>query len=150
MERPLTPSVREDLITWAKHRVERSIALRRQAEKVREEANERVVRARDRLEALRSAGRCRDSHEGRDGKAEGGSKSRTIQELREARGESRDDLAAAVRVTLSELTEWERGRAQPGVARMRLLTEHFDVRDDQINLRPRDPPSLGDRLADLF
>ena len=75
---------------------------------------------------------------------------RTIRELREERGESRSDLAAAVGVTLSELTDWELGRAQPGVARVRLLTEHFGVRDDQINLRPGDPPSLVDRLAEFL
>ncbi len=75
---------------------------------------------------------------------------RTIQELREERGESRGDLAAAVGVTLSELTEWELGRAQPGVARMRLLTEHFGVRDDQIDLEPYREPSLGEQLRDAL
>jgi transcriptional regulator with XRE-family HTH domain len=65
---------------------------------------------------------------------------RTIQELREARGESRSDLADVLGVTLNELTEWELGRAQPGVARMRALTEHFGVRDDQIKLEPGRPP----------
>jgi hypothetical protein len=33
---------------------------------------------------------------------------------------------------------------------VRVLTEHFGVRDDQINLRPADPPSLTDLLADAF
>jgi transcriptional regulator with XRE-family HTH domain len=75
---------------------------------------------------------------------------RTIQELREERGESRSDLAAALGVTLNEVTAWELGQAEPGISRMQTLTEHFGVRDDQINLRPADPPSLGDRLADLF
>ena len=75
---------------------------------------------------------------------------KTIRELREARRESRSDLAAAVGVTLSELTEWELGRAQPGVARMRLLTEHFGVRDDQINLGPNRPPTLGEQLRDAL
>jgi transcriptional regulator with XRE-family HTH domain len=75
---------------------------------------------------------------------------RTIRQLREERGESRSDLAAAVGVTLSELTEWELGRAQPGVARMRLLTEHFGVRDDQINLEPNRPPTIGEQLRDAL
>ncbi len=75
---------------------------------------------------------------------------KTIQELREERGESRSDLAAAVGVTLSEFTEWELGRAQPGVARMRLLTEHFGVRDDQINLEPSRPPTIGEQLRDAL
>jgi DNA-binding transcriptional regulator YiaG len=35
---------------------------------------------------------------------------KTIQELREERGESRSDLAAALGVTLDELTNWELGR----------------------------------------
>jgi transcriptional regulator with XRE-family HTH domain len=75
---------------------------------------------------------------------------RTIQELREDRGESRADLAAALGVTLDELTEWEQGRAQPGIARMQVLTEHFGVRDDQIKLEPGRPPSIADRLGDLL
>ena len=75
---------------------------------------------------------------------------KTIQELREARGESRSELAAAVGVTLSELTDWELGRAQPGVARMRLLTEHFGVRDDQLNLELHRPPTIGEQLRDAL
>jgi transcriptional regulator with XRE-family HTH domain len=75
---------------------------------------------------------------------------RTIQELREARGESRGDLAAAIGVTLDEVTDWELGRAQPRTARMRALTEHFGVRDDQITLEPGRPPSIGDRFGELL
>jgi transcriptional regulator with XRE-family HTH domain len=75
---------------------------------------------------------------------------RTIQELREARGEARADLADALGVTLSEVTDWELGKAEPGVARMRALTTHFGVRDDQIRLDPGQPPSLADRLGELL
>jgi transcriptional regulator with XRE-family HTH domain len=75
---------------------------------------------------------------------------RTIQELREDRGESRTNLADALGVTLDELTEWELGRAQPGIARMQVLTEHFGVRDDQIKLDPGRPPSIADRLGELL
>jgi transcriptional regulator with XRE-family HTH domain len=75
---------------------------------------------------------------------------KTIQELREERGESRSDLAAAIGVTLSELTDWELGRAAPGVTRVRLLTEHFGIRDDQINLEPHRDPSLGEQLKDAL
>ena len=71
---------------------------------------------------------------------------RTIQELREEREESRSDLAAALGVTLSEVTEWELGRSEPTITRMRVLAEHFGVRDDQINLRPGQSRSLADRL----
>jgi transcriptional regulator with XRE-family HTH domain len=75
---------------------------------------------------------------------------RTIQELREERGESRDDLAVAVGVTLNEVTEWELGRAKPTLSRMRILSEHFGVRDDQINLEPHRSPSLGEQLRDAL
>ena len=75
---------------------------------------------------------------------------RTIQQLREERGESRSDLAQALGVTLDEVTDWELGRGQPRIARMRSLTEHFGVRDDQIDLEPGDTPSLADRLGDLL
>ena len=75
---------------------------------------------------------------------------RTIQELREARGESRSDLADALGVTLDEVTDWELGRAQPGFARMRLLTEHFGVRDDQINLKPGQVPTLREQIRDAL
>ena len=71
---------------------------------------------------------------------------RTIQQLREERGESRSDIATAVGVTLNEVTDWEMGRGEPTISRMRALTEHFGVRDDQINLRPRDASSIADRL----
>ena len=75
---------------------------------------------------------------------------RTIRELREDRGESRADLAAAVGVTLQQITDWEMGRGEPTISRLQALTRHFGVRDDQIKLRPGDPPSLADRLGKLF
>jgi transcriptional regulator with XRE-family HTH domain len=75
---------------------------------------------------------------------------KTIQELREARGESRADLATALGVTLDEVTDWEMGKAEPGLSRMRVLTEHFGVRDDQINLKPGQPPTLGEQVAEVF
>jgi transcriptional regulator with XRE-family HTH domain len=74
----------------------------------------------------------------------------TIQELREARGQSRADLADTLGVTLDEVTESELGRAQPRIAPMRALTEHFGVRDDQITLEPGQPPSVADRLGELL
>jgi len=75
---------------------------------------------------------------------------RTIRDLREERGESRAALAAALGVTSEEVVEWEMGKAEPTISRLRALTEHFGVRDDQINLRPGDPPSLVDRLAEFL
>ncbi len=75
---------------------------------------------------------------------------KTIQELREARGESRADLAAALGVTLDEVSDWEMGKAAPELSRMRVLTAHFGVRDDEINLKPGQDPTLGERLVDAF
>ena len=75
---------------------------------------------------------------------------RTIQHLREDRGESRADLADVLGVTVGEVTDWERGMTEPTISRLRLLTEHFGVRDDQIDLEPGHPPTVADRLADLF
>ena len=75
---------------------------------------------------------------------------RTIRDLREERGESRAALASALGVTPEEVVEWEMGKAEPTISRLRALTEHFGVRDDQINLRPGDPPSLVDRLAEFL
>ena len=75
---------------------------------------------------------------------------RTIQHLREERGESRSDLADALGVTLNEVTAWEFGQAEPTSSRLRVLAEHFGVRDDQIELEPGHAPSVGDRLAELF
>ena len=71
---------------------------------------------------------------------------RTIQEFREDRGESRSDLAAALGVTVQQVTDWEMGRAEPTITQLRTLTEHFGVRDDQINLRPGEGSSIADRL----
>ena len=51
---------------------------------------------------------------------------------------------------MEEVVEWEMGKAEPTISRLRALTGHFGVRDDQINLRPGDPPSLGDRLAEFL
>jgi transcriptional regulator with XRE-family HTH domain len=72
---------------------------------------------------------------------------KTIQELREARRESRTQLARALGVIPEDVAEWEAGTAEPTISRLRALTEHFGVRDDQIDLRPGQPSSIIDRLA---
>jgi transcriptional regulator with XRE-family HTH domain len=72
---------------------------------------------------------------------------KTIQELREARGESQAQLAQAIGVTPKDVAEWEAGTAEPRISRMRALTKHFGVRDDQINLRPTEASSLIARLV---
>ena len=75
---------------------------------------------------------------------------KTIRDLREARGESQMQLAAAIGVTSKEITDWETGTAEPTILRLRALTEHFGVRDDEIDLRPGHDPSLTERLTDAF
>ena len=71
---------------------------------------------------------------------------KTIQQLREERGESRAQLAKALGVMSNDVAEWEAGTAEPTISRLRALTEHFGVRDDQINLRPRESSSIANRL----
>ncbi len=75
---------------------------------------------------------------------------KTIRQLREERGESQHQLAAAIRVTLSDVVAWEQGTTEPSIERLRLLTEHFGVRDDQIDLRPGHTPSIAERLTDVL
>jgi transcriptional regulator with XRE-family HTH domain len=75
---------------------------------------------------------------------------KTIRELREERGESRQQLAAAIGVVPEDVAEWELGKAEPTISRLRALTEHFGVRDDQIDLRPGHLPSITQRLTDAF
>ena len=75
---------------------------------------------------------------------------KTIRGLREDRGESQHQLAAAIGVTLDEVVDWERGTAEPTLSRLRALTEHFGVRDDQIDLNPGHPPSIAERIMHLL
>jgi transcriptional regulator with XRE-family HTH domain len=72
---------------------------------------------------------------------------KTIQELREERGESQAQLAKALGVMPNDVAEWESGTAEPRISRMRALTKHFGVRDDQINLRPGEASSIVTRLV---
>ena len=73
---------------------------------------------------------------------------KSIRDLREERGESQMQLAAAIGVTLHEVTDWETGTAEPTISRLRALTEHFGVRDDEIDLKLGHAPSLTERLTD--
>jgi transcriptional regulator with XRE-family HTH domain len=75
---------------------------------------------------------------------------KTIQQLRTERGESRAQLAKAIGVRSQDVVDWELGRTEPTMSRLRLLTEHFGVRDDQIDLRPGRHRSLGERLRDAL
>jgi transcriptional regulator with XRE-family HTH domain len=75
---------------------------------------------------------------------------KTIQQLRQERGESETQLAEALGTTLQEIQDLERGIASPSVERLRLLTEHFGVDETAIDLEPHRPPSLGERLVDAL
>jgi transcriptional regulator with XRE-family HTH domain len=75
---------------------------------------------------------------------------KTIRQLREERSESEAQLAAVLGATLQDIQDLEQGIASPSVERLRLLTEHFGVRDDEIDLEPYRPPSRGERLADAL
>ena len=75
---------------------------------------------------------------------------KTIRELREERGESQMQLAAAIGVTLKDIVDWETGRAEPTISRLHGLTAHFGIRDTQIDLRPGHAPSITERLTDAF
>lgn len=74
----------------------------------------------------------------------------TIRELREARGESEQQLADALGATLQDIHDLETGIARPSVERLRLLTAHFDVRDDEFNLEPYRSPTICEQLRDAL
>jgi transcriptional regulator with XRE-family HTH domain len=75
---------------------------------------------------------------------------KTIQQLREARGESQQHLADALGAPLADINDLERGVAGPSVTRLRRLTEYFGVREEDIELEPNRPPSLGEQLRDAL
>jgi transcriptional regulator with XRE-family HTH domain len=75
---------------------------------------------------------------------------RTFQHRREERGESRSDLADALGITLQQITQWEFGQTEPTSSRLRVLPERFGVRDDEIDPWPGHPPTIAERLTDLF
>jgi hypothetical protein len=60
------------------------------------------------------------------------------------------ELNEAIGVMPQTVVEWEMGRTEPTISRLRALTEHFGVRDDQINLKLGQPPTLGERLANAL
>jgi DNA-binding XRE family transcriptional regulator len=75
---------------------------------------------------------------------------KTIRQLRQERGESQHQLAEALGATLLEVQDLEAGIASPLVTRVRLLTEHFGVREEDIDLEPNRPPSLGEQVLDAI
>ena len=56
----------------------------------------------------------------------------TIRELREAKGWTQLDLAFRVGVTLSTISNWERGRYEPRLKQLRDLARVFEVSMDHI------------------
>jgi transcriptional regulator with XRE-family HTH domain len=75
---------------------------------------------------------------------------KTIRQLRQERGESQQQLAAALGATVVEINDLEEGIASPSVTRVRLLTEHFGVSEEDIDLEPHRPPSLGEQLLNAM
>jgi transcriptional regulator with XRE-family HTH domain len=75
---------------------------------------------------------------------------KTIRQLRQERGESQHQLAEALGATLLEVQDLEEGIASPSVTRVRLLTEHFGVREEDIDLEPSRLPSLGEQVLDAI
>jgi transcriptional regulator with XRE-family HTH domain len=75
---------------------------------------------------------------------------KTIRQLREERGESQMQLAEVLGATLTDVTDLEDGMATPSVTRLRLLTEHFGVREEDIDLEPRRSPPLGEQVLDAL
>jgi transcriptional regulator with XRE-family HTH domain len=62
---------------------------------------------------------------------------KSIQALREERGESRMQVAQALGITLDELTNFELGDDEPTVVQLRALAEHFTVSEHDIDLDPQ-------------
>jgi transcriptional regulator with XRE-family HTH domain len=75
---------------------------------------------------------------------------KTIRQLRQERGESQHELAEALGAALLEVQDLEEGIASPSVTRVRLLTEHFGVREEDIDLEPSRLPSLGEQVLDAI
>jgi transcriptional regulator with XRE-family HTH domain len=75
---------------------------------------------------------------------------KTIWQLREECGESAMQLADALGATPQDVQDLEIGFASPSVERLQRLTEHFGVRDDEIDLEPTRPPSLDERVVDAL
>jgi hypothetical protein len=59
-------------------------------------------------------------------------------------------VAAAIGVVPEDVAEREMGKAEPTISRLRALTEHFGVRDNEIDRRPGHAPSITERLADAL
>ncbi len=59
---------------------------------------------------------------------------KTLRELREERGLSPVDVAAALKVSLASIYNWESGKHEPRVSQLRKLAEFFGVSTDEIVL----------------
>jgi transcriptional regulator with XRE-family HTH domain len=74
----------------------------------------------------------------------------TIRALREAQGQSQEELAQILKVPQATLTEWELGTAQPSTEHFRALCDEFGVAEHEIQLDPHSSPDITDRMQDLF
>ena len=75
---------------------------------------------------------------------------KTIRQLRKERGESEQQLADALSMTLQDLQDLESGVARPSGQRLRQLMEHFGVDENDMNLEPDRAPTLGEQLRDAL
>ncbi len=74
----------------------------------------------------------------------------SIQHLREARGESRDDLAQALGVPTETVVDWETGKGAPTAEGIRRLVDHFGIHEQDLDLRPEHPPAFFEQIEDVF
>jgi DNA-binding XRE family transcriptional regulator len=74
----------------------------------------------------------------------------SIQQLREAQGESRTDLAQMIGVPSETIVDWETGKAEPTAEHVLHLVEHFGIQEHELDLRPEHSHSLLEKLEDLF
>ena len=75
---------------------------------------------------------------------------KTIQQLREERGESQQQLADALDATLRDVQDLETGLSSPSLERLRRLTAHFGVDETDLNLEPQRPRTFGEQLRDAL
>jgi len=74
----------------------------------------------------------------------------SIQQLREAQGESQESLPAVIGVPSETVVDWETGKSEPTVERLRRLIDHFGIKEHELDLRPGHPRSVFERIEDLL
>ncbi len=75
---------------------------------------------------------------------------KTIRKLRDDWGEPQSQLADALGAPLHDIHDLETGIASPSVGRLRLLTEHFGVREEKITFGPSHVPTPREQLGEAL